>query len=62
MANKQELSALESRDIMRETKGYQEGVEHENRRVVNHLLHLSECGYTTISIDELIAWLEGGEK
>ena len=62
MAKKQELSALESRDIMHESKGYQEGVERERRRVINHLLYMNECGDTELNINKLVKWIEDGSK
>ena len=62
MKREKELSALESRDMMRETKGYQEGVEHERMRVIAHLEDKQRNGYSHISVERMIEWMKGGDE
>ena len=48
--------------MMRETKGYQEGVEHERMRVIAHLEDKQRNGYSHISVERMIEWMKGGDE
>ena len=57
---KEKLSVEETLNLLRETKGYQEGVEHERNRILKHLEEKLRMNYTHVSVEKLIGWLKGG--
>ena len=57
---KEKLSVEETLNLLRETKGYQEGVEHERKRILKHLEEKLRLNYTQVSVEKFIGWLKGG--
>lgn len=57
---KKELTIDETRQLMAETRGYQEGRDSERRRILRHLRELRKDRVTHPNLTSLIEWVEGG--
>lgn len=61
---KKELTTDETRVLMGETRGYQEGVEHERRRILAYFDELQRNNYTHASVEKIINFInkKGGAE
>lgn len=56
---KKELTTDETRQLMAETRGYQDGRDSERRRILRHLRELQKDRVTHAHLTSLIEWVEG---
>ena len=59
---KKKLTTDETRQMMAETRGYQEGRDSERRRILRHLRELQKDKVTHPNLTSLIERVEGGEE
>lgn len=61
---KKKLTTDETRQMMAETRGYQQGVEHERRRILAYFDELQRNNYTHASVEKVINFIKkkGGER
>mgnify|MGYP006988847042 CR=1 FL=1 len=58
---KKELTTDETRVLMGETRGYQQGVEHERRRILAYFDELQRNKFTHASVERVIDFIRGKE-